>query len=68
MITNTVLEEISSRWQFARMAGEDAEYNGWTQPKIDAIVRSWQDIYPLFNEVKALQKDLYGGIPRRAMD
>lgn len=60
--------EIAARHRFAAMAGEDADYNGWNEAKIDALVRSWQDVYKLYREVVALQEELYGGLPRRAMD
>lgn len=60
--------EIAARYRFAAMAGEDADYNGWDKAKINAMVRSWQDGYKLYREVVALQEELYGGLPRRAMD
>jgi hypothetical protein len=62
------LEEVRSRYLLARMAGGDADYNGWDTSKINAMIRSWQDVAPLHDEVKKLREKLYGSVPRRAME
>lgn len=68
MLDNKALSDIAARFRLASMAGEDADYNGWDEAKINVMVRSWQDNYVLFHEVKRLQKELYGTEPRRSME
>jgi len=64
-LTPDQLNDIVARYQLARMAGEDADDagNGWDLAKINAIVRSWQDVYVLFQEVKQCRDEHR---PRRA--
>lgn len=42
------LDRIRARWTLARLAGMDAEVNGWDQGKINALIRSWQDVAVLY--------------------
>jgi hypothetical protein len=64
-LTPNQLNDIVARYQLARMAGEDAEDagRGWDHAKINAIVRSWQDVYVLFQEVRRCYDE---HSPRRA--
>lgn len=50
------LDAISARYHLARMAGTDADDagNGWDQSKMNAVVRSWQDVSALHDAYKAL--------------
>jgi hypothetical protein len=68
MITDQEMNDIAARYRLASWAGQDADYNGWDVSKINTMVRSWQDGYKLFNEVRRLQEELYGSVPRRAME
>lgn len=53
-ITPEELQEINARYRHAAMAGEDAvdAGNGWNEAKINALVRSWQDIPRLHDAYK----------------
>lgn len=62
------LDDVNARYRLAQMAGEDADYNGWSPAKIACLVRSWQDVAALHDEVKKLREELYGSVPRRAME
>jgi hypothetical protein len=49
---------VNARYQLARLAGQDAvdAGKGWDQAKINALVRSWQDVAWLHDEVAAVRR------------
>lgn len=60
------LDAVQARYALARAAGLDADDagNGWDQPKINAVVRSWQDVAELHDEVRRLRGAQSWAVPQ----